>query len=84
MLAGTSLVTSRLPGITTYAVEGVHCEMFTAGDAQELAVKVSRLLADAELRTALVTAGSAVAKRFSWQSVASEYELQLIGLTQGD
>lgn len=84
MLAGTSLVTSRLPGITTYAVQGVHCEMFTAGDAKDLAAKLSRLLADADLRTSLVTAGSAVAKRFSWQSVANEYELQLVGLSQGD
>lgn len=81
MLAGTTLVTSRLPGISTYAVEGVNCEMFTAGDEKELAVKLTRVLSDGDLRDALVTAGLAAAARFSWPSVASEYELLLAGLS---
>jgi glycosyltransferase involved in cell wall biosynthesis len=84
MLAGTALVTSRLPGIRTYAVEGVNCEMFTAGDENELAVTLSRLLADADLRTTLATAGAAVARRFSWPSVAREYERLLVGLNQAN
>jgi glycosyltransferase involved in cell wall biosynthesis len=57
--------------------------MFTAGDEKDLAVRLSRLLTDADLRKRLVAAGSAVARRFSWPSLAREYELLLVGLNQG-
>jgi len=81
MLAGTALVTCKLPGITTYAVEGVNCEMFTAGDEKELAFKLTRVLSDAGLRNALVRAGVAAAARFSWPRVAREYERVLARLS---
>jgi glycosyltransferase involved in cell wall biosynthesis len=81
MLAGTALITSRLPGVESYAVEGKNCEMFTAGDEKELADKLSCLLVDHGLRNALVRGGSAAARRFSWPNVASQYERLLAGLS---
>lgn len=80
MLAGTALIVSRLPGVEGYAVEGVNCMMFKAGDERELATKLRRLLCDAQLRDALVTAGLATAARFKWSNVARQYEFLLAQL----
>ena len=74
MLAGTALVSSRLPAIATYAVEGTNCEMFTPGDEKELAVKLARVLSNPDLRQRFAQEGPLVARRFEWSSVAAEYE----------
>ncbi len=74
MLAGTALVSSRLPTIAAYAVEGTNCEMFTPGDEKELAVKLSRVLSNPDLRQRFAQEGSLVVRRFEWSSVAAEYE----------
>jgi glycosyltransferase involved in cell wall biosynthesis len=84
MLAGTALITTRLPGIAEYAKEGVNCEMFTPGDEKELATKLTLLLAHPEFRGTLAGRGPAAAARFSWPDIAREYERILVGLCHAD
>lgn len=77
MLAGTAVVTSRLPSVQAYAREGVNCEMFTPGDEHELASKLARVLHEVRLQDKLVAGGLAAAACFRWPSVAGQYELLL-------
>jgi glycosyltransferase involved in cell wall biosynthesis len=83
MLAGTAVVTTRLPGLAGYAVEGVNCEMFTPGDETELSVKLGRVLSDDALRESLVRAGLVAAARFNWPGIARDYERLLARIVGG-
>ena len=84
MLAGTALITTRLPGIALYAEEGVNCEMFTSGDQKELAIKLTQLLADPGLRDTLADRGRAASAHFKWPEIARQYEQILAGICRVD
>jgi glycosyltransferase involved in cell wall biosynthesis len=84
MLAGAALITTRLPGVSSYAEEGVNCEMFTSGDEKELGIKLTQLLTDPRLRDTLASRGRAAAARFNWPEIARQYEQILAGLCRVD
>lgn len=73
MSADLPVVTSDLEVFHEYLVDGQDALMTPVGDARAIADALERVLADAGLRTELVTAGRAVARRFSWASSAAEH-----------
>jgi glycosyltransferase involved in cell wall biosynthesis len=74
MVAGAAVITSRLPGMDSYAIDGTNCEMFAAGNDRELADKLEKVLRDSRLRATLTSAARLTATRFSWARVARDYE----------
>jgi glycosyltransferase-like protein len=70
MAAGLPVVTSDLPVFREYLVDGRDALLVEPADVVGMAAALVLTLDDADLRRALVTAGSAVAARFTWQESA--------------
>jgi glycosyltransferase involved in cell wall biosynthesis len=73
MSAGTPVVTSDLPVFREYLVDGRDALLVEPGDVGGLTRALLSALEDADLRAALVTAGAAVAARFTWQESARQH-----------
>lgn len=74
MAAGVPLVSTRLPGISSYAVDGKNCDMFCPGDPADLADVLRRILLDEGLRQERILAGRGASARYTWPTVADQYE----------
>ncbi len=73
MSAGIPVVTSDLPVFREYLVDGRDALLVEPGDVSGLATALLSALEDAGRRAALVTAGYAVAARFTWQESARQH-----------
>jgi glycosyltransferase-like protein len=70
MSTGIPVVTSDLPVFREYLVAGRDALLIEPGDVSGLAAALLSATEDAGLRQALVSAGSAVAARFTWHESA--------------
>jgi glycosyltransferase-like protein len=73
MSARIPVVTSDLPVFREYLVPGRDALLVAPGDVGGLADALLATMEDAALRQALVSAGSAVTQRFTWQASAREH-----------
>lgn len=73
MSAGLPVVTSDLPVFREYLVDRRDALLVEPGDVAGLTAALVSALDDADLRRAMVTAGSAVAARFTWQESAKTH-----------
>jgi glycosyltransferase involved in cell wall biosynthesis len=65
-------VASRIPGYAEVVTDGREGLLVPPGDPPALAVALTRLLADAELRRALGTRGRQKAAAYDWARIADE------------
>lgn len=72
MAAGRPIVASRIPGYAEVVTDGREGLLVPPGDPPALAVALTRLLADAELRRALGTRGRQKAAAYDWSRIADE------------
>lgn len=82
MAASTPVVTTDLPAIGEYAVDGENCRIVPVGDVDRLASVLGELLDSPEERARLGRNARETAERFSWESRADEvlsYCRQLVG-----
>lgn len=70
MACGTPVVASRVGAVPEVVLDGRTGLLFTAGDATDLAVKLSSLLNDQELRARLGAAGVQHVARYEWSAIA--------------
>lgn len=66
MACGCPLVTTRVPGVEEYGVDGVNCLVVPPNDAEGIAAAVARLVDDPGLRSSLRAEGLRTARRFTW------------------
>lgn len=72
MAAGRPIVASRIPGYAEVVTDGGEGLLVPPRDPPALAVALTRLLADAELRRALGTRGRQKAAVYDWARIADE------------
>jgi phosphatidylinositol alpha-mannosyltransferase len=70
MAAGTTVLASDLPAFRRVLADGTCGELFTTGDADELASRLTALLDDPARRAALDAAARGVVRRYDWSTVA--------------
>jgi glycosyltransferase-like protein len=73
MSAGIPVVTSDLPVFREYLVPGRDALLVEPGDVAGLAAALLSTIEDARVRQSLVSAGSAVAARFTWLESARRH-----------
>jgi glycosyltransferase involved in cell wall biosynthesis len=73
MSAGLPVVTSDLPVFREYLVPDRDALLVPVGDVEGLADALLSVLQDGDRRAALVTAGRAVAERFTWEESARRH-----------
>ncbi len=73
MAAGTAIVASGLDGYRNVATDGSDAVLVPPGDVDALGAALARVLADGELRSRLVDAGSRRADDFSMDHLAELY-----------
>jgi len=68
---GKSIVVSRLSGISEVLRDGIDCLMFSPGDVDECADRISLLLSNSDLCDKLgVNAKTNVSSKYSWDDIA--------------
>lgn len=72
MAAGAPVLASDLDAFRSVLDDGRAGRLFPVGDAGALAAAANELLSDPAERTALAEAGTAVARRYDWQTVAQQ------------
>ena len=72
MAAGRPIVASRIPGYSEVVAEGSEGLLVPPRDPAALAVALTRLLADAELRRAMGARGRQTATAYDWSRVADD------------
>ncbi len=72
MAAGAPVLASDLDAFRSVLDDGRAGRLFPVGDAGALAAAANELLRDRAERTALAEAGTAVARRYDWQTVAQQ------------
>lgn len=72
MAAGAPVLASDLDAFRSVLDDGRAGRLFPVGDAGALAAAANGLLRDRAERTALAEAGTAVARRYDWQTVAQQ------------
>jgi phosphatidylinositol alpha-mannosyltransferase len=70
MAAGATVLASDLPAFARVLGDGEYGELFRAGDAGDLARRLSGLLGDPGRRAALDEAASVAVRRYDWETVA--------------
>ncbi|MGZ4594300.1 MAG: MSMEG_0565 family glycosyltransferase [Actinomycetes bacterium] len=83
MSAGVPVVTSDLPVFREYLVAGRDALLIEPGDVTGLAYALLATIEDAALRERLVSAGSAVAARFTWHESARQHRAIYAELARG-
>lgn len=83
MSSGIPVVTSDLPVFREYLVPGRDALLIEPGDVGGLAAALLSTMEDKVLRQSLVSAGSAVAARFTWQESASQHLVVYAELAPG-
>lgn len=74
MAAGTPLVTTDLPAVKEYAVDGENCRIVPVGDPAAIRSALDELLSSPALRESLARGGRETAERFGWDRQASRLE----------
>ena len=72
MAAGRPIVASRIPGYAEVVADGSEGLLVTPKDPPALAVALTRLLADAELRRAMGARGRQKATVYDWSRIADD------------
>ncbi|HEY5185204.1 MAG TPA: glycosyltransferase family 4 protein [Actinomycetes bacterium] len=72
MAAGAPVLASNLDAFRSVLDDGRAGRLFPVGDPGALAAAANELLRDRAKRTALAEAGTAVARRYDWQTVAQQ------------
>lgn len=72
MATGIPVVTTDLPAILEYAVDGENCRVTPVGDEDALRDVMEELLSSPDQRERLAEAGRATAERFDWGNQADE------------
>lgn len=72
--AGLPIVATNVGGIPDIVNDGVNGLIVKAGDAKDLADKITRLLGDSKLREEMGMRGQMLAKQYSWEMVADKTE----------
>jgi glycosyltransferase involved in cell wall biosynthesis len=67
MAASTPVVTTDLPAIQEYAVDGENCRLVSPGDAEHLTSMLEELLSSPNERARLSESGRKTAEKFSWK-----------------
>jgi glycosyltransferase involved in cell wall biosynthesis len=70
MACGTAVITSDITSMPEVAAAAA--ELVDPSDIEDIAVAITRVLADSELRQSLVEKGLAVASRYSWEKSAND------------
>jgi glycosyltransferase involved in cell wall biosynthesis len=66
MAASTPVITTDLPAIREYAVDGENCRLVPPGDTERLTHVLSELLSSPNERACLSSNGRKTAEKFSW------------------
>ncbi|MFN8524715.1 MAG: glycosyltransferase family 4 protein [Chloroflexota bacterium] len=74
MASGRPVVASRIPGYSEVVHHGREGLLVPPRDPESLAGAIESLLADRDLRIELGRGGQTTARRYDWESVASEVE----------
>ena len=72
MAAGATVLASDIPAFRRVLDDGKYGELFTNGDAADLATRLAALLDDPELRHALDEAARTAVRRYDWSAVAEQ------------
>jgi phosphatidyl-myo-inositol alpha-mannosyltransferase len=72
MAVGTPVLASDLEAFRAVLDGGRSGQLFTTGDADDLALKAGELLDDPDARAALVVLGRATARSYDWSTVARD------------
>ena len=83
MAAGAAVVASDLPAFRRVLGDGKHGVLFRAGDSNDLASAVTRLLRDTGRRRRLVTAATRAVADYDWSRVAPQVEKVYADVTDG-
>ena len=73
MACGTPVVTTDIPGISTYATDDETASLTTPGDIDGLRNALDTLVSAPARRERLGTAGRAVAESYSWEQSAKRF-----------
>ena len=72
MAAGATVLASDIPAFRRVLDDGTYGELFTNGDAADLATRLAALLDDPERRHALDEAARTAVRRYDWSAVAEQ------------
>lgn len=72
MACGCAVITSKSGGVNEYARHDVNCLMFEPKNVVELTSCLNKLLADYNLQSRLIIAGSRTSQHFSWKKSAQQ------------
>ena len=72
MAAGATVLASDLPAFRRVLDDGSYGELFTNGDAADLAARLAALLDDPARRAALDEAARTAVRRYDWSAVAEQ------------
>jgi glycosyltransferase involved in cell wall biosynthesis len=75
MACGTPVVATGTGGSGEFLDDEVNCLLFTPGDAESMAAAISRMAADSDLRTRLVSGGTATVERMNMDGYADKLEV---------
>jgi len=71
--SGIPNVLNDLPVFAEHFIDDMNCVIVAAGDSGALATGIVRAMRDTELRERIVTNGSILANRLSWDACAGDY-----------
>lgn len=74
MAAGTAVITTDLPAVREYAVDGENSRIVPVGDPEAIRTALDELLASPRLRASLERGGRRTAEQFSWERQAERLE----------
>jgi phosphatidyl-myo-inositol alpha-mannosyltransferase len=74
MAAGATVLASDIPAFRRVLEDGVLGELFVAGDVDDLAERLRKLLADPDRRAELDRAAAHGVRRYDWASVGAQIE----------
>jgi phosphatidylinositol alpha-mannosyltransferase len=72
MAAGAAVLASNIPAFRKVLGEGRFGELFTAGDAEDLAARLAGLLDDPDRQAALDAEAQVAVRRYDWSTVAGQ------------
>jgi glycosyltransferase involved in cell wall biosynthesis len=74
MACGCAVVSTAIPGVRDYAVDGRTALLAPAADPEALGARLVRLLGDERLRLRLAAEGNRMVKRFTWDAATDALE----------
>ena len=84
LAAGATVLASDIPAFRRVLDDGTYGELFTNGDAADLAARLAALLDDPARRHALDEAARTAVRRYDWSAVAEQilrvYETVVAGV----